>query len=449
MSESDSAVIQSSQAKAAGSAPVPRSWPVRPGLKLIPQSRLDTRSDKEIVSALLQHRPVTSEKNVWAFWHSGLLQAPPWLQRNVINWARRLPSWTIRVLDKVPDSSLNVYNFLGPAFLPDAFNNNAMTGPHTGPHSADLVRLPLVYLHGGVWMDVGILLFRDLDDICWHALEDPQSPYELAGFAFEGLIGGRKTIPNSFIAARKGNEFIKRWMDIYLEVWKGVTEQTGMHSHPLLKHLPLPGSPTKIGVRAGKPSVENLDLQPSSQKANAKRPELNATRSEPDEQELLFSKTLADYAAQCYCFNRLSHLKDPSDGFSGSEYLNSRGLFFDAMQECLLALQLTGWDGNKQFEYLSARKSDGNKEAEMFAEAVVRDSCQLKVSHGFHSHMVFLGRLWEQPGNEDADHAEGTFAAYLRYASVFLEQTREMKSEPWGQFEIDMLHVGVTEVGKT
>ncbi|ERF72943.1 hypothetical protein EPUS_05024 [Endocarpon pusillum Z07020] len=440
LSESDSAATQSSQAKAAGGASVPRSWPVQPGLKLIPQSRLDTRSDKEIVSALLQHHPVTSEKYVWAYWHSGLLQAPPWVQRTVINWARRLPSWTIRVLDKVPNSSLNVYNFFSPAFLPDAFNNNAVTGPHTGPHSADLVRLPLVYLHGGFWMDVGTLLFRDLDDICWHALEDPQNPYELAGFTLN-IIGDRKTLFNSFVAARKGNEFIKRWMDIYLKVWKGVTEQTSMHSHPLLKHLPLPGSTKKLGIRAGKPSAENLDPQPSSQEANAKRPELSATRSEPDEQELLFSKTLADYGLRFYCFTRLSHLEDPSDGF-----------------KCLLAQQLTGRDGNKQFEYLSARRSNANKgslqddlylNAEMFAEALVKDSCQMKVSHGIKGNAVFLGNLWEKPGNEDADHAEGTFAAYLRYASVFLEQTREMKREPWGQVEKDALHAGVTEVGET
>ena len=417
---------------------------MRPGLELIPKSRLDTRSDKEIVSTLLQHQPVTSEKNVWAYWHSGLLQAPPWVQRTVVNWARRLPSWTIRVLDKVPDSSLNVYNFLGPAFLPDAFNNNAMTGPHTGPHSADLIRLPLLYLHGGIWMDVGTLLFRDLDDICWHALEDPQSPYEMAGFTVQNPTGDRKALFNSFIAVRKGNGFIKRWLDIYLEVWKGVTEQTGMGSHPLLKHLPLPESPTKIGIRGSKPSAGKLGPQIPSQEANSKRPELSATRSAPDEQELLFLKALADYGAQFSCFDRLSHLEDPSDGFSGPSYLGSRALFFDAMQEALLAQQLTGWDGSKQFEYLSTRKANGNDgslqddrylEAEMFAEALVRDSCQVKVSHGIKGNMVFLGGLWERPGNKDADHAEGTFAAYLRYASVFLEQTREMKSEPWGQVE--------------
>lgn len=307
-------------------------------------------------------------------------------------------------------------------------------------------------------MDVGTLLFRDLDDICWHALEDPQSPYELAGFTFQQLIIGEKTLFNSFIAARKGNEFIKRWIDIYLEVWKGVTEQTGMHSHPLLKHLTPVESLKETRIGGGKPSAENLDFQSPSQEANSKRPELNATRSEPDEQDLLFIKTLADYGAQFLCFNRLSHLKDPSDGFSGTDYLDSQGLFFDAMQECLLAQQLTGWDGNKQFEYLSARKSNGNdgslqddlySKAEMFAEALVRDSSQSKVSHGIKSKMAFLGNLWEQPGNEDADHAEGTFAAYLRYASVFLDQTREMKRVPWGQFDKDVLRVGVTEVEET
>ena len=85
------------------------------------------------------------------------------------------------------------------------------------------------------------------------------------------------------------------------------------------------------------------------------------------------------------------------------------------------------------------------REAKAFAEALVTRSCQMKVCHGIEG-AEQLGVLWERPGAEDADFAEGTFAAYVRYASVFLEQTREMKCQPWGPPEGEIWRLGVTEI---
>ena len=428
---------------AVGAAQEPNPWPVKPGLKLIPKSRLDTRSDEEIISGLQIYRAVSDEKNIWAFWHSGIAKAPLWSQRTVVSWIRRMPSWTVRILDNVPGSTVNVHNFVNPAFLPDAFHNNTMTGPHIGQHSADLIRLPLLYQHGGVWMDVGIILFRDLEEICWRALSDPQIPYEMAGFSIHPP-GSKKTFANSFIAARKGNPFIKRWFEIYLEAWKGVTEQKGMHAHPLFKRQTLP------------PAAKNLKLNEDEQRSKLQDQGMGTTGPETNSQDLLDRKALADYIAQFLCFDRLSRLHDPSDDFNGSEYLNSHALVYDGMQESLLAQHLTHWNTEKQFEYLCTKKqndkvsNDTNdderyREAEAFTEALVTQSCQMKVCHGIEG-AEQLGLLWERPGAEDADYAEGTFAAYVRYASVFLEQTREMKSQPWGPAEGEIWRLGVTEI---
>lgn len=38
----------------------------------------DTRTDEEILKSLEQHVPVTSEKNIWTYWHSGLRNMPSW-----------------------------------------------------------------------------------------------------------------------------------------------------------------------------------------------------------------------------------------------------------------------------------------------------------------------------------------------------------------------------------
>ncbi|KAL8816634.1 MAG: hypothetical protein Q9223_004382 [Gallowayella weberi] len=397
------------------------SWPAKPGLELIPESRLDNRPEQDILASLQEYHPVTSERNIWAFWHSGISNSPGWTQRTVVNWVRRFPTWQVRVLDSVPGSPLHFHRYLTPTLLPDALNNNAMTGVHAYTHSSDLVRLALVYVHGGVWMDVGSLPFRDLDNMCWGKIEDPDSPYELAGFLVPYRDGTpRASFINGFIAAKKGNPFIKRWHEIFLEVWKGATESKGMHTHPLLKR----------DDNFLDDATLNQERSPSRQDTEPEQPWQKA--HEPEKRQ-----AMADYTIQFACFDRLSRLEDPSDGFNGHDYLATHALLFDSLHELFLAHQLTAWNGIQQLQYLATKKQEGSSDlsylaAESFAERIVRDSCMMKVSHYSKLlDMPMLGNLWEEPGNEDADCAEGTFAAYLRYASVHFEQTRELKPQKW------------------
>ena len=168
---------------------------------------LDTRTDEEILDALSKHTPVTSEKNVWTYWHSGVRSIPGWCQRNIINWVRLCgPSWSVRVLDNVPGSPNNALQWVAADTLPETFVKGTMDGPYTGPHSADFLRGTCLVQYGGVWMDVGIILIRRLEDICWRQLQDPDSPFEVSVPWMHGTI-----MANHFVASRKGNPFVKRW----------------------------------------------------------------------------------------------------------------------------------------------------------------------------------------------------------------------------------------------
>ena len=132
---------------------------------------------------------------------------PSWNQRNVVNWIRLCgPSWTVRVLDNVPSSPNYVLKWISVELLPEAFVGGTMDGPHVGPHSADFIRGASLVTFGGVWIDIGTILFRRLEDICWNQLQDPQSPHEVCVPWLFGTV-----ISNSFVACRKGNPFIKRW----------------------------------------------------------------------------------------------------------------------------------------------------------------------------------------------------------------------------------------------
>lgn len=167
----------------------------------------DSRTDAEILQSLSQHAPVTSEKNVWAFWHSGLANMPAWNKRNVIAWVRILdPSWTVRILDSIPDSPNYTLKYVSKDLLPQAFVNGTMDGPYVGPHSADFLRGACIWTYGGVYMDVGNILIRNLDRVCWRQLEDPSSPFEVSVPWMYGNV-----MANHFVAGRKGSVFIKRW----------------------------------------------------------------------------------------------------------------------------------------------------------------------------------------------------------------------------------------------
>lgn len=74
--------------------------------------------------------------------------------------------------------------------------------------------------------------------------------------------------------------------------------------------------------------------------------------------------------------------QDLLDGFNGTKH----ALFFDVLQECMLAHKLTAFDGIKQFEYLPTKKfpeqgllDQRYLEAEKCAETLGRDAGQMKV----------------------------------------------------------------------
>lgn len=386
-----------------------------PELVRIPASRLDPRSDEDIISTLLQFQPVTSERNLWTFWDTGFWGMRPYVRRNVIGWVRRLgPSWTVRVLDNVEGSLLNVNAFIESHEFPGAFIGGKMTGPYAGVHCADIIRLPLIYHYGGIWMDAGTTLFRHVDDICWKALEDPTTPYEIAGFA-PGTEPGNDVILNGFIAAKKGNGFIRRWHDVFLEIWKGRVDCIGLQHHPLLRQVKKVQVPLDIQTKFG---VDN--------------------------------SLMNDYVAHVLSFKRIRMLQDPTDGFNGPEYWGKQALVLP-VQETFLAQIMCGFDGQRQYDLFSmpregAESSEDGVSAEKLVHALLSSASTMKLSHGLKNNkLVHLSKLWDLPENADADIMPGTYAAYLRWGSVHLEQTRVLEPLPI-QCNGPILKAGVLQV---
>lgn len=334
---------------------------------------------------------------------------------------RRLgPDWTVHIVDRVDGSETSVFHYVEDSFFPQTFINGTMDS-HMA-HMGDLVRLPLLWKYGGVWMDVGLILLRHVDDICWKRIEDPESPYQLSAVALMHLPDTYTPL-NGFLGTKRNNPFIKRWHDIYLALWsEGVTNATGFHKHPLLRHLPLFHPP--------------LDM------VNMKDIVINY-------------EVLCDYLAHYMCAERLRKLIDPNDGFNGPEWYDKHMLLFDARDEMFYAQIITDWDAQRQFRLLSLPRSGDNAvvdkswhEAEALVTSVLANSSMVKLPHGPGSggaKISMLADLWDVEENHSKDNEEGSFAAFLRYSSTHFDQIREVKKLDWQNPEEEIITIGYLE----
>ncbi|KAK8060619.1 hypothetical protein PG996_010549 [Apiospora saccharicola] len=404
---------------------------VTPGIVQRPAHEQDGRTDAELVHYLKNPPPVTHERNVWAFWDGGFDAMKPWTQRNVLGWIRRQgPSWDVRVLDMVTTESGSIspthaHRFIDPTYLPDCFNAGTMAGPTKGQHASDMVRLPLLYLHGGVWLDVGAILFRSFDDMFWRQLEDPACPFEMAvtllqmrKYAGQCLTG--------FVGARRGNPFVERWMRVWREMWKGRTHCAGLHEHPL---VPPEGKAVRVLDMGGEPGA-------------------------------LDAGVMTDYLALNMAYERVRLLVDPRDGggggWDGPTYYRERVHLLDGIDEMWKSHEMRRMDElfpllSLPFRPETAETDPEQKSAADWVGYILANSSMAKFSQGYWQPgaPVPLAMLWGMLENEGADMKEGTWAAYLRWASLTCEQTRfqgrclESLTLPAEQYEV--IHKGLLE----
>ncbi|CCF36262.1 capsule polysaccharide biosynthesis protein [Colletotrichum higginsianum] len=389
------------------------------GTLRIPSSQLDTRSDEDIIALLTAPtKPDGDEKNLWAYWHTGFNAMPPWSKRNVVHWARLLgPSWNVRVLDGVPGSPSNASCFVPPEMLPEAMRKGSMSGPYVATHSADFVRLPLLYLYGGCWLDVGAILVRSIDDI-WSLLVDPETPYEFAAFTYE-TRPGEMSIINTWMMARKDCDLIRRWHETFLYIWGNATSCEGLSRHPLLRHLKPYGAPTDKIIMNEK------------------------------HEEVTKSRAIMDYGAQVHCLERLRDLVDKEDGWNGRDWIERKAFLLPALKEMWYYQERTGFMGYKQFELLTTRydaPEEQRKDAETFVNDMLANTLLMKFCHGLKNAMASsLADIWDDPQHHDTDCAPETFAEYLRWGTINLRQTRQLVPEKLTPAEGEPHRVGMFE----
>ncbi|KAK5113764.1 hypothetical protein LTR85_010781 [Meristemomyces frigidus] len=375
------------------------------GVHAVPTELLDLRPDPEADHDLTYPKPVTDEKNVWFFWHSGFEHMHPYTKRNVRAWHRRLSKkgWTIRVINRVPASPLNVAEFLDitdPDTFPKAFIDGKIGGDYAPQHTSDLVRFPLILKYGGVYADAGFMQIGDLDRLWKQTIGDPSSRFEV--FSHNG--GGPKNyaLMNYCLASGRNNPLFSRCHQLLMALWAadgGKTSTDGMHSSPLLRGVPL--------MDTGETVDENGN---------------NISGAE-------MSKILTDYIIQGQAITMVMGLVDEEEGWNGPEYVAQHVYAVEYMEHSQLINELTAWNGQKAFDLMSLplpkegeTESAEQKEAREIVEACLGRSFGFKLAHGLILKVLgdTLGSLWRK--HEGSDDVPGTYAHWLRYGMVHWEQ---------------------------
>jgi hypothetical protein len=134
---------------------------------------------------------------VWTYWQKGA--PPPLVEACIANWRREAPECEIRLL-----SAETFKAHLPGVPLPTGFD------ALPAYRQADWIRIQLLRLHGGIWLDATVFLTRSLT---WVQTAQARSGAEFVGFSIGKftLDAARPVVENWFMAAPAGSAFLRDW----------------------------------------------------------------------------------------------------------------------------------------------------------------------------------------------------------------------------------------------
>jgi hypothetical protein len=206
--------------------------------------------------------------------------------------------------------------------------------------------------------------------------------------------------PSATIKRDLGLKLMRCRHDLFVHLWKGRCDFTGVIESPLLHFM-----------------------------ANFNFAEAEARGFKWDFK--VDEATVLGYIGQCMAWIRLTWLQEPNGGFNGVEYWAKKVLVFDSAAEDWAAERIVGYKGEDLFKVFTARRdadpeSEEYKMAEKTVWRLLTKSALQKITHGKDlTHDIHCGALMDLPENEGKDQEPGTFGELLRYGSVHFEQTRE------------------------
>jgi hypothetical protein len=176
--------------------------------------------------------PITSNtKRIWTFWKGGIKNMPIFIQENIKMWQLVNPDWEVRALHHIDEhDECHISKFInrGLSFVPIHLDEMSI------PKQSDAVRIALIRLYGGVFMDVSILLFEPLEINFWNYVDRPKD--DLSRKAMVGYYSDKFTLPGRkdgyeiwMIVAKAEEPMIVAWEELYMELY-------GYNYEPLIRN---------------------------------------------------------------------------------------------------------------------------------------------------------------------------------------------------------------------
>lgn len=129
-------------------------------------------------------------KQVWVYWDTGIENAPPIV---------RLCADRLKAYNEVEVVFLERSNLAEYVHLPPHIEQKFASGLISKAHYSDLLRLELLYSHGGIWLDATVLLTGNVfpqellnDELFFYAMSKPSSngnPIYLSSWAISSPAG--------------------------------------------------------------------------------------------------------------------------------------------------------------------------------------------------------------------------------------------------------------------
>jgi len=142
---------------------------------------------------------------IWLLWFQGFEKSPYVVKRVVESWKKHNPSWNVEL---VTDENLHTY-----LHFPSHILKKRKLQIIQDQAFSDIIRISLLYHHGGIWADATLLCLRPLDDWVYHCLAP-------TGFWMYRGYRERKGPASWFIVSIKGNYLINSWYESMVQFWK-------------------------------------------------------------------------------------------------------------------------------------------------------------------------------------------------------------------------------------
>lgn len=162
-----------------------------------------------------------TDKVIWQYWAQGFETVPPVVRECLDSVERFAEEYhVIRLTDESVDEYLDMPQFV-----------KEKRASYSRAHFSDLLRLMLLQVYGGVWLDATVMLsaplpkdFTALDFFVYR--RDPKEPHQnywrnTYAYYFGWAKGFRVNMLNSILFARKDTPTIKDLCQLMLSWWKG------------------------------------------------------------------------------------------------------------------------------------------------------------------------------------------------------------------------------------